>query len=137
MYWGDDGPELPMLNVRASLIQTARATREGKDVERGVLVLQRAVPLLYDGPRTRDEMWAAGSYVDSRMVRVSSAMVLRCRPCFVEWRAEVVLGVLPAVMDPERLQQLIAKAGVITGLCDGTRIGFGRFALESFGVEEL
>lgn len=61
------GPFLPTWNVIRSLRDGAALTKRGKDIMRAVMIADPVAPILYDGPRTLDAMWAAG-FRDRRAV---------------------------------------------------------------------
>ncbi|WP_348240030.1 hypothetical protein, partial [Salmonella enterica] len=77
-YEPEHGPVLPAANFYRTLIQAASLTRHGKDIERGVIILDAFAPLEYDGPRTPEELWGDGQtrFVDRRMAKVNRAPVV-------------------------------------------------------------
>jgi hypothetical protein len=49
LYYDEQlGPVMPAANVFRSLQQAAALTRNGKDIERGLVILEESVPLEYD-----------------------------------------------------------------------------------------
>jgi hypothetical protein len=80
LYVDSAGPYLPGANIEKCLVEGARVTRQGKQVERGLFVTDNEVPLLYDGPRTADGLWADESFRSMMAVKVGTSRVMRCRP---------------------------------------------------------
>lgn len=145
LYWrGDIGPHITPEMLFACLIEGARLTRNGRDVERGVL-FGGNMPLIYDGPRDIKGLWDARTvedegfgddddpvteqtYVDRRPVTVGTARVIRTRPRFPSWALDFEAHLNTEVITPEDFVLYLAKAGKLVGLADGRRrILQGRF----------
>jgi hypothetical protein len=126
------GPYVPGLAVEQSIVHGARITKAGKQIERGLFVLDDEVPLLYDGPRTVDGLWDAG-YWSTMAVRVQSARTMRTRPLFRQWSLDVDAQVDPGLVNLNDLQSILVDAGTMTGLLE-YRPRYGRFEAK---VEEL
>jgi hypothetical protein len=83
-------------------------------------------PLIFDGPKNVDKLWAHGGYLKRAAVRVGTARVIRSRPYFpgwgctfdVQWNAELV-------KDETTLFEIAEAAGQ-SGICEW-RPKFGRF----------
>jgi hypothetical protein len=121
LYYSDtDGPILPAANAFRSLQQAASLTRNGKDVERGLVMLDEYAPLKYDGPRKPDEMWGGGKskFVDRRMARVNRAPVVAIRPRFDEWSASFRFDLDDEVMNPDDFAFIAEKAGRLIRIGD-------------------
>lgn len=132
LYYDEDlGPYVPGPNVYRSLINGARITKAGKKIERGVLVTELVMPLIYRGPRDLGSMWNGGEseYVDSRTVRVQSSKVDRCRPIFRDWAIEADCLLDPKVIDLDEFVEVARNAGAMEGLGD-YRLMYGRFTVE-------
>lgn len=132
MYYSDElGPVVPGINLLASLTAGARIDRLGKKVERGVIVHDLEIPLLYDGPRDLDGLWGDGlsDYVDIRPVTVMRSKVDRCRPYFPKWAFEALVEIDTEVIEREEFVRIAEKAGELEGLGDFRRM-FGRFSAE-------
>jgi len=130
----DLGPFVPAQNLLASLVGGARLTRDGKKVERGVVVSDLALPLIYRGPRDVEGLWGNGEspYVDVRPVVVpgSRTKVDRCRPIFHEWALEADVLLDPAVIQFSEFAAVASAAGASEGLGDYRRM-FGRYSVEA------
>lgn len=119
------GPYLPAENMAKAIVEGGRITKQGKSVERGLLLLDDS-PLLYRGPRDLPSLWADASYRNSTIVKVNMSRVVRCRPIFREWQASFEADLDSTVLDLDGLQEIVATAGRMVGLCD-RRPRFGRF----------
>lgn len=132
---GEIGPYVPGPNVFRSLIGGGRLTKSGKKVERGVLVDELEIPLIYRGPRDVEGLWGDGEseFVDMRTVVVQRNKVDRCRPIFREWKFEVDLTLDPSAIDFDEFVDVARNAGALEGIGD-YRLMYGRYSVE---VEQL
>jgi hypothetical protein len=121
------GPYIPAKNVAELLRSAATKYRLGEEIKRSLIVLDTRIPLIYDGPRDQEGLWA-GKYRYTAMVATAGAnrgRVMRCRPCFEGWSLAVNLA-----FDPEDLDADIL--GVIVERCQKYGLGdyrptFGAF----------
>ncbi len=120
---------LPTMNIRASLIQGARLSRGGKEVERAVVFMDQQVPLVYDGPKTAEGLWKDKTFVDQRTVRVQRAKLVRYRPIFTEWEAITSVTINPELLNIENLLDYWKMAGNLVGIGDFRPL-FGRYEVE-------
>jgi hypothetical protein len=123
------GPYMPGANVEKSIVEGGRITKQGKQIERGLFVIDNEVPLIYAGPRTADGLWADDNFRSSMAVKVGQARVMRTRPIFHSWALDVDAEVDPALLDQDTLQQIATDAGSMVGLGD-YRPRYGRFEVE-------
>lgn len=125
-------PVIPQTAIRKMIIEAARKMKLGKKAEVGVYVVDEVV-LQYDGPRNPDELWKGG-YWDRRVVGVNRASVMRTRPHFAKWQAQVNVEYDPEFVDVDSLDEWMFIAGRQVGLLDyrpGKSGGmFGRFDVE-------
>lgn len=131
LYYDDQaGPYLPAANVFRSIQQAASLTRNGKDIERGMILLDESAPLDYDGPRKPEELWGDGKtrFVDRRMARVNRAPVVAIRPRFEEWSATFRFELDEDVMNPDDFAFIAEKAGRMIHVGDYRRF-FGAYAV--------
>jgi len=126
-YDSELGPYLPAANIFASLIAAGRKTRNGQDVESGVIWLADKAKLLYDGPRDSEALWNGGvsQFVDRRMVTVNRARVPGIRPVFPGWAAEIEIEFDDGILDLSALASFAGRAGRI-GVGDYRRF-YGRY----------
>lgn len=130
---GMDGPVIPTANIRRCLTETAKITRQGKQVERSVFFTDLFVPLVYDGPRDIDALFKRPEHHDRASVRVGTSRIMRVRPCFPRWALVAEAELLEDVMDLDDLARIVDRAGLAEGLGDNRRNGYGRFT----GVVEV
>ena len=110
------------------LIDTAKQTKNGKDVARALAMTEINVPVEYDGPRDITQMEKLPQYGEYRTVGIQGRRVMKMRPRFpVPWTVTVNAVLMEDILDFERVTHLVEKAGFIEGFCDGRIIGFGRF----------
>lgn len=135
-FYVDDAetPVLPAANVFRSLQQAAALTRNGKDIERGLVMLDEHAELDYDGPRTPEGMWGGGKskFVDRRMARVNRAPVVAVRPRFDVWSATFRFNLDEDVMSMDDFEFIAEKAGRMIHIGDYRRF-FGAYTLEVSG----
>lgn len=126
LYHDDDiGPHIPQHWILAMLRDSAKLTKQGRDVVRSIFVDEMRLPLVYDGPRDIDGMWKAGFY-DRRMVGNQRARILRTRPRFNEWQVRFTLIFDESVFNLSHINTILKSGGAVVGLGD-YRPRFGRF----------
>jgi hypothetical protein len=121
------GPYIPGKNVKEMLRSSATKWRKGEEIKRSLVVIEYRIPLLYDGPRTQQELWD-GEYRYTVMVAnagAGSGRVLRCRPKFEQWSLAAELAYDPEDLDFDFLT-LVAERAKKYGLGD-YRPEFGSF----------
>lgn len=131
LYYDDDlGPILPAANAFRSLQQAASLTRNGKDIERGLVILDESSPIEYDGPRKPEDLWGDGKsrFVDRRMARVNRAPVVAIRPRFDTWQATFRFMLDEDVMNPDDFAFIAEKAGRMIHVGDYRRF-FGAYSV--------
>lgn len=133
LYYTDAlGPYLPGLNVRRALIDAARLSREGKNVERGLVRISRENRLEYDGPRLKEDLWADARFVHRALVKISGrGTVNRTRAQFHDWSARVDIEFDSTVLNTADLIRLAETAGAYIGLGDGRPFFGGRFEVKA------
>lgn len=132
LYYEDDqGPVLPAANVFRSLQQAASLTRNGKDIERGLIMLDDSAPLDYDGPREPEDLFGDGTtkFVDRRMARINRAPVVAIRPRFEQWSAVFRFDLDEDVMNLDDFAFIAEKAGRMIHVGDYRRF-FGFYTVE-------
>lgn len=129
-----DGVVLPAANVFRSIQQAAALTRNGKDIERGFVMLDEHSPLGYDGPRTPAEMWGTGDtagktrFVDRRMAKINRAPVVAIRPRFDQWTATYRFDLDEEIMNPDDFAHVADKAGRMIHVGDYRRF-YGAYSV--------
>jgi len=127
LYMGPDGPVIPSHMIEANIVAGARKSKAGKLVQAGVIV-DRNSSLIYDGPRTVDALFADERFRLSVPVRIGQQKVVRTRPIFNEWSAEIEVKYLDDVVGERDIVAAIRNAGAFGGLGDW-RPRYGRYGL--------
>jgi len=121
------GPYIPAEVVRASIIGGAKNSRGGAACARAVTVIGGRFPLLYDGPRDLDGLWADENFMDQRIVTIVKSKVLRTRAIFSDWSLEFTIGYDENAIAHEALLRYVQDAGLYAGFGDARTLGFGRW----------
>lgn len=131
-YWSErDGFYVPGQNFDATFLAGAKLQKLGTHWKRGALVLEDKVKLLHDAPTTPAKLWESPANVDCRGVRVGAAKIMRYRPIFLSWAAELTLSINSDVLNVTEAKKAIEDAGSLIGVCE-YRPRFGRFEV-SYG----
>lgn len=127
-YMDDQGPYIPAFNVERSLKQGGTVSRNGTRVEKAFFSNPECdhSPLIYDGPRRIEDLWADYSFRDSRLVKVGTSRVVRVRPKIDHWRLVLTGELDTAIIDYEEFQRVADDAGRMAALGD-YRPRFGRY----------
>lgn len=130
LYMNPDGtgPMMPGQNVHRALLDAAKITREGKTVERGIILVEDA-PLLYSGPRDPEALWANENFRHRSAVKVQTNRIFRTRPQFRTWEAEAKVIFDSSVIEAQALGRIAETAGTQIGLGDW-RPRYGRFIVK-------
>lgn len=126
LYMSDIGPVIPGVNIESSIRDGAKITKQGKQVERGLFVLDFEAPLLYDGPRTAEELADDPNFTSVMPVRVGQSRVMRTRPMFRQWAVEADAELDPGLLSVDQLTEILHDAGANTGIGD-YRPRYGRY----------
>lgn len=139
LYTGEiDGKAVvtqPTSKVRKCLINTARINKLGKQIERGVIMTQLDVPLIYPGcdkvTSLEDELkrLIADSAYSSRLsVGVGNKRVMRVRPQFLPWAMIVPVVFVPdAGLNFDDLERIVELSGIAERIGDNRVNGYGSF----------
>lgn len=126
-YWSEqDGFYVPGQNFDATFWSGAKLQKMGVHWKRGALVLENRVKLLHSGADTPEQLWESPEFVDVRGVKVGTAKVMRYRPVFLEWAAELTVSINTDVLNVVEAKKAIEDGGGLIGVCD-YRPRFGRF----------
>lgn len=127
LYMNKSGPFVPDVNIIGCIRDGARIARRGREVQAGIDVVESEVPLIYDGPRTVQELYDA-RFADRRMVKNKGkgGAVMRVRPRFNEWKLAFSLEIETEILSPSQVHEALVVAGSRVGLSD-FRPRFGRF----------
>lgn len=130
IYMGQngDGPIIPAHVIEACIINGAKKSKDGMIAKAAVFVEENP-PLLYDGPRDRDGLWADESFRFIVPVNVQRSKVMRTRPIFHDWSLEFTITYDDSQTDAAKIMMWLEAAGTQVGLCDW-RPRYGRFVVE-------
>jgi hypothetical protein len=126
-YFGTGGPIMPSANILRCVANAGKTRRLGRDVERAMIPTGMEFPIAYKGPREVQQLWADERFRFTTAVRVGRGLVQRTRIRFVEWAVVSAWELIEEVLDFRDFQSVVEAAGLVEGLGDGRRIGFGRF----------
>jgi len=119
---------LPTANVRKCLIETAKISRLGRQVERALSFTELDVPLEYDGPKDLEALYANSRYASRLSVVIAGKRTMRVRPSFLPWKLTVAgIYIDDAGLNYDELERIVKLAGQVEGLGDNRRNGYGRF----------
>ena len=131
LYLKDSMPCIPGFVFEAALIGKGGAARKekmGKEAAAAVWVIDDFL-LEYDGPTDPHELWEDVRFRDQSLVKVGMARVLRTRPFFKNWSADIEITYDEELIDREIIKRWVEIAGRQVGLMDW-RPKFGRFTVE-------
>jgi hypothetical protein len=117
---------IPGQNFDATFWAGAKLQKLGVHWKRGALVMTDKIKLLFDGPSTPEALWEDTRFVDCRGVRVGQAKLMRYRPVFLDWAAEIEVAINSDVLNLEEARKAIDDSGKLIGVCE-YRPRFGRF----------
>lgn len=127
LYWDAEvGPYLPGANIEKSIVEGGRITKQGKQIERGLFVVDNVCPLIYSGPRALDALKADANFRSALAVKVGQSRVIRTRPMFTQWAVEADATVDPGLLSLDVLQGICDDAGSMAGIGD-YRPRYGRY----------
>ena len=135
LYIGKSGPSLPSRNILRCIANAAKIRRLGKDVERALIPTTVELPLHYKGPRDPIGLWNSNEYRYAAAVRVNRGLVIRMRPSFPDWQITSEWELLTEILNYRDFKSIVEAAGLIEGLGDNRRNGYGRFLAQISEVE--
>jgi hypothetical protein len=122
-------PILPSYVLEAVIIEGAKLNKDGPRAKAGVICEDAS--LIYDGPRTARELWERRDEFSLRtFVRVKASRVMRVRPMFRGWSADVTTHIDSTIVDVDTVRDWIEAAGRSKGIGDW-RPKYGRFSVLS------
>ncbi|MGR0185432.1 hypothetical protein [Azospirillum aestuarii] len=127
LYMSGGRPCIPGEMMEAVLIAGAKKEKKGNQAKAGILVENNS-PLLYDGPTTAEDLWADERFRLRVPVKVGTAKVMRTRPRFDNWSAEIEVKFLPTMVNAREVKSFLQAAGEQVGIGDW-RPRFGRFGV--------
>jgi hypothetical protein len=126
-YWNPaDGFHVPGRIFDTAFWEGAKLQKLGTQWKRGAMVVEDTVKLQHTGPGTPEKLWETPAFVDCRGVKVGAAKVMRYRPIFLDWAAELTIAVNTDVLNAAEARKAIEDSGALIGVCE-YRPRFGRF----------
>lgn len=129
LYMNSEGPIIPSRLLEAVIIDGARKSKLGKLAQAGVMVEVHA-RLEYEGPRTGEALFDDETFRLAVPVRIGQQKIIRTRPIFQNWSAEINVQYLADVINERDLMTALRSAGSLSGIGDW-RPRYGRFMLQS------
>lgn len=127
--WLSSGvPCIPGEAIEAAFVQAARKSKRGLIARAGMLSPENW-PLEYEGSKNPAELWLDANFRLIAGVRVGQARIMRTRPIFRKWSANVSFEYLDDQMDESDIVDILRVAGRIIGVGDW-RPRYGRFEVE-------
>lgn len=128
LYMGPEGPVIPSHMIDATFINGAKKSKEGPIAKSSMFCDGNAL-LVYDGPKSADELWQDERFRFSAIVRVGTARVERMRPTFDKWSSIVTVQFDNEVVNIGRIDDWVSIAGTQVGFGDW-RPKYGRFTAQ-------
>ncbi len=113
--------------IEATILAGAKKSKDGRLASAGTMVTKNA-ELIYDGPKTPQELLKDPRFRLVSPVKIGQNKVMRTRPIFPEWSAELEILYLDDVINRQSLMTAVRNAGTYCGFGDW-RPRYGRFAL--------
>lgn len=106
------GPYVPGKNIKELLRSAATKWKLGEAVKRSLVVPEYRIPLIYDGPRTAEELWSEGFRYTTMVANAGagSGRVERTRPCFERWSVEAEIAYDPEELDSHAVENIVARS---------------------------
>ncbi len=106
------GPYIPGKNVKELLRSAATKWKLGESVKRSLVIPDYRVPLLYDGPRTLDELWKQEFRYTTMVANAGAGAgrVERTRPCFDQWSLKCEIAFDTDELDADQVVQIVKRS---------------------------
>jgi hypothetical protein len=124
LYVSDGKPCIPGEIMEAVMANAAKEIKKGKKAL-GAIECPDNFPLEYDGPKDPEKLWGDQNFRLSTLAVVDRKRILRTRPRFNSWKANIKIYYDATVFNDSEIDQLIEIAGQ-KGLMDW-RPKFGQF----------
>lgn len=127
--WVSNGrPCLPADAVEGTFVDAARKLRLGVTAKSGLVCTQHS-QLEYEGASEVADLWREPRFRLRKAVAINGKRVMRTRPRFPDWAAEVTVSYLPSLLDSDQVVQIFGIAGDLVGIGDW-RPRYGRYQVE-------
>lgn len=120
------GPCMPGQNIERMLVDAAKKYKLGSTLKSAMVITDLMCPIVYQGPRTTDGLWADKQFVHRGSVKVGMSRVMRTRPIFPSWEVQASGDLDESQLDQRQFEQIVETAGRL--ICMGEfRPRYGRF----------
>jgi hypothetical protein len=130
LYLHNGAPCIPREAIKATLLRAGKTLRKGEKVKPGIVCEAHAL-VLYEGPTDPKMLWEDGRFMLRTTKPQKGQRVVRTRPIFFPWQADVVLAFNDEMLNPEEVDELMAIAGHTIGFLE-ERPEYGRFTAKKF-----
>lgn len=113
--------------IEGALVTAARKVKKGKTMLSAAFCAE-AFPLVYDGEQDYEKRFENPEYRKTMGVVIQRARIMRTRPVFNQWSANIEIMYDPEQINLSELMDILIKAGEL-GICD-YRPKYGRFKVE-------
>jgi hypothetical protein len=127
LYLFNGAPCIPREAIKATLLRAGFTLKKGPKVKPGI-VCENHAALMYEGPKTANELWDDGQFTHRVTKSQKGQRVVRTRPIFFPWSAEIVLAFQDETLNREEVDELVTIAGHTIGFLD-ERPEYGRFTV--------
>lgn len=118
----------PTSKLRKCIINAATISNMGKAVVRSLNFNTLNVPLIHDGPKSIDALFADKRFHSRLSVGIGRRRVMRVRPQFFPWKfVQMGFFVEDAGLNFDEFEKIVELAGVVEGIGDNRVNGYGRF----------
>lgn len=129
LYLSNGEPCIPSEMIEAAIVRGAMKEKRGPAAKAGLLVEHHA-RLEYDGPHDPKALWDDERFRLRAAAKVGQQKVMRTRPHFAEWSADIAVKFLPTLLNAREIKGFLFAAGEQIGIGDW-RPRFGRFRVEA------
>lgn len=118
---------IPAECIEATLVGGAKKRKLGKSFKSAVFV-EKDARIKYKGMKPAKDLWGNDEFRFTCGVKVGTSRIMRTRPIFRDWSAEIEVNVDVSQLNAEDVQKALEDAGKMIGLCDH-RPRYGRFEI--------
>jgi len=129
LYLAGGKPCIPGEIFESALVTAAKRKKRGQAAMSGIVCYDPAVLDFPDKEMTLEQLWETGKYRKTCGVRVQRNRVMRTRPIFTEWAADVRIGFSPSQCNAKDVREWMRILGDEVGICDW-RPKFGLFEVK-------
>jgi hypothetical protein len=127
LYLTNQKPCIPGELLESCFAEAAKNFKKGKQAK-GALWCPNNAKLIYDGPTDILKLWENENFRFVTMVRIKKDKILRTRPIFKNWSAEIEVLFDPTIFNDSDIDQIVNHAGTV-GIMD-YRPKYGRFTVK-------